>query len=81
MTQPSEADAKLIDKVDNPQIGEQAAAIVTLVDALNGATFTGDTLTTSATPTVDELEAAVGSNAGKINAILAVLRLHGLIAD
>lgn len=55
------------------------ATISDLVDALDGATFTGSTLTTSATPTVDELEAAVGSLAGKVNAILAALRASGVI--
>lgn len=53
--------------------------IADLTDALNGATFTGSTLTTSATPTVDELEAAVGALAGKVNAILAALRASGVI--
>ena len=45
-----------------------------VVDALDGASLTGSTLTTSATPTVDELEAAVGVLGGKINAILAYLQ-------
>jgi hypothetical protein len=49
------------------------------VDALDGATLTGATLTTSATPTVDELEANDGVLGGKINAIIAVLEAHGLI--
>lgn len=55
------------------------AAIADLVDALDGATFTGSTLTTSATPTVDELEAAVGALAGKVNLILAALRAAGVL--
>jgi len=58
---------------------EPQGAIVTLVDALDGAALTGDTLTTSATPTVDELEACVGSLGGKINAILAALRAAGVL--
>lgn len=53
--------------------------IADLTDALDGATFTGSTLTTSDTPTVDELEAAVGALAGKVNAILAALRASGVI--
>ena len=57
------------------------AAIASTVDALDGATLTGDTLTTSATPTVTELEANDGVLGGKINAINAILRAHGLIAD
>ena len=56
-----------------------SAAIADAVDALDGASLTGDTLTTSATPTVDELEAAVGVLGGKVNAILAVLRENGII--
>lgn len=81
MAQPSALIAKLVDKSNNPQIGDQQAAIVDVVDALNGATLTGDTLTTSATPTVDELEANDGVLGGKINAIIDILEAHGLIAD
>jgi hypothetical protein len=55
------------------------AAIADVVDALDGATLTGSTLTTSATPTVDELEAAVGVLGGKVNAILAALRAAGVL--
>ena len=55
------------------------AAVADLVDALDGATFTGDTLTTSATPTVTELEACVGALAGKVNTLLAALRTAGVI--
>lgn len=55
------------------------AAIADLTDALDGATLTGSTLTTSATPTVDELETAVGALGGKINLILAALRATGII--
>lgn len=62
-----------------PADGAAPAAIADLVDALDGATFTGSTLTTSATPTVDELEAAVGALAGKVNSILAALRTQGVI--
>lgn len=81
MTQPAKSVAKLVDGSDNGQIGERQAAIADCTDALDGATLTGSTLTTSATPTVDELEANDGVLGGKINAILAALRLHGLIAD
>jgi hypothetical protein len=56
-----------------------AASIADVVDALDGATLTGSTLTTSGTPTVDELEAAVGVLGGKVNAILAALRAAGVI--
>ena len=50
-----------------------------LVDKLNDANFTGDTLTTSSTPTVDELEACVGVLAGKVNLILDALRKMGIV--
>jgi hypothetical protein len=56
------------------------AAIADVVDALDGATLTGSTLTTAATPTVDNLEACVGVLGGKVNAILAALRNAGIIA-
>jgi hypothetical protein len=81
MTQPSKTTSKLADSSNNPQIGERVAAIADVTDALDGATFTGTALTTSATPTVTELEAAVGVIGGKLVAILAALRNHGLIAD
>ena len=50
-----------------------------LVDKLDGATFKGDSLTTSSTPTVDELEACVGALAGKVNLILESLRKMGVV--
>lgn len=81
MTQPKSDKAKLADSDSNGQIGDRQAAIAACVDALDGATLTGSTLTTSATPTVDELEACVGVLGGKVNSILAALREHGLIAD
>ena len=56
------------------------AQIADLVDALDGVAFgASSTLTTSATPTVDQLEANDGVIAGKINAILAALRAAGVI--
>jgi hypothetical protein len=55
------------------------AAIADVTDALDGATLTGATLTTSATPTVEQLEANDGVLGGKINAILAALRAAGVI--
>lgn len=81
MTQPAKGKSKLADTSGLPQIADRQAAIADTVDALDGATLTGATLTTSATPTVDELEANDGVLGGKINAILALLRAHGLIAD
>lgn len=62
-----------------PADGAAPAAIADTVDALDGATLTGSTLTTSATPTVDELEACVGVLGGKVNSILAALRTQGII--
>ena len=50
-----------------------------LVDKLNAATFTGDTLSTSASLTDDEIEACLGSLAGKVNLILDVLRKMGVV--
>ena len=50
-----------------------------LLDKLDGAGFTGDTLTTSSTPSVDELEACVGVLAGKVNLILDALRKMGIV--
>jgi hypothetical protein len=58
------------------------AAIADLVDALDGVAFgASSTLTTSATPTVDQLEANDGVIAGKINTILAALRAAGVIKE
>lgn len=51
-----------------------AAAAVTqaaVTDALDGATLTGTALTTSATPTVDELETNDGVLGAQLNAALA----------
>ena len=65
-----------------PMYGSEAsiqAAIADVVDALDGATLTGATVTTSGTPTVDELEACVGVLGGKINAIIAALEANGLL--
>lgn len=81
MTQPKKWDSKLADSTGNGQVAEQQSAIADVTDALDGATLTGATLTTSATPTVTELEANDGVLGGKVNAILAALRAHGLIAD
>jgi len=67
--------ADLIEKDENiPQVLSK-----NLVDKLDGATFKGDSLTTSSTPTVDELEACVGALAGKVNLILDALRKMGVV--
>jgi hypothetical protein len=81
MTQPVASKTKLVDSSNNGQVADQQSAIADVTDALDGATLTGSALTTSATPTVDELEANDGVLGGKVNAILAALRAHGFIAD
>ena len=81
MANPSKQNSQLASKANKPLIAEQQTLIADCVDALDGATLTGSTLTTSATPTVDELEAAVGVLGGKVNDILDVLEAHGLMAD
>lgn len=68
------------DKYGRPLLATRQSNVPVVVGALDGATLTGDTLTTSATPTVDELEACVGVLGGKVNAILAVLEAHGLMS-
>ncbi len=79
MANPNKSNTQLADKSGDGLIGDRQAAIPAVVDGLDGATFTGDTVTTSATPTVDELEANDGVLAGKINAIILVLEAHGLV--
>lgn len=81
MTNPIREKGLVADKNSNPMLTDQQANVAVVVDALDGATLTGSTLTTSATPTVDELEACVGVLGGKVNAILAILDAHGLMAD
>ncbi len=76
MTQPSKGESQFADRSDNPMISARGASVtaaaaatyaapsataVAVTDALDGATFTGTALTTSSTPTVDELEAGLGS--------------------
>lgn len=68
------------DKYGRPMLATRQSNVPVVVDALDGAALTGSTLTTSATPTVDELEACVGVLGGKVNAILAILESHGLMS-
>ena len=49
----------------NPDIS--TSTITDCTDSLDGATFTGSALTTSATPSHEELEACIGVLGGKIN--------------
>jgi hypothetical protein len=79
MTALAKTESQMADGDGNPLIGAAQTLIADCVDALDGATLTGSTLTTSATPTVDELEACVGVLGGKINAILDILEAHGLM--
>ena len=81
MANPINEKGLVADKYGHPMLTDRQANVAVVTDALNGATLTGSALTTSATPTVDELEACVGVLGGKINAILAVLEAHGLVAD
>jgi len=81
MANPDKGRSVLGDSKSNAMIGDQQALVADCVDALDGATLTGDTLTTSATPTVTELEANDGVLGGKINAILDILEAHGFMAD
>ena len=80
MTQPTAAIAKLVDKGNLPQIGDQQAAIVSFTDNSGG---TGaDTLAViSAGYVQSEVANSVASLADKIEEIQVVLRAHGLIAD
>ena len=50
-----------------------------LLDELDGASFSGNKLTTSSTPTVDQLEAAVGTLANRLNLIIRALKTEGII--
>ena len=82
MANPVKGASLLSDGNNKPMIADtQQSNIAVVTDALDGATLTGTALTTSATPTVTELEAAVGVLGGKINEIIAVLEAHGLSAD
>ncbi len=81
MANPNKQDSLMADKSGDPLLGDRQANVPVTIDALNGATLTGSTLTTSATPTVDELEANDGVLGGKINLILAVLEAHGLMTE
>ena len=81
MANPNKQNSQFADANDNPMVATQQTLVADCVDALDGATLTGDTLTTSATPTVTELEANDGVLGGKINAILDILEAHGFMAD
>ena len=75
MTQPSAAEAKLVDKNDNPQIANRQTAITAITDSTGG----------TASDTIDDATLSIrddiSSLAAKINAIIDVLEAHGLVAD
>jgi len=52
-----------------------------LLDELHSSSagFSGNTLTTSSTPTVVELEAAVGSLANRVNLLIRALKNIGIV--
>ena len=52
-----------------------------LLDELHSSSsgFSGNTLTSSSTPTVTELETDVGALAGKVNLIIRALKTEGII--
>ena len=81
MANPRNDRSLLADRSGDGLLGYRQTNVPLTVDALDGATLTGDTLTTSATPTVDELEANDGVLGGKINAILAILEAHGMMTE
>ena len=81
MANPLKGNSLMADKSGDPLLGDRQANTPVCTDALNGATFTGSELATSATPTVDELEANDGVLGGKINAILAILEAHGFMTE
>jgi len=66
-------DSQLADSSQNPLIGEAQAAITSLTDSTTGTA--SDTLDDTTAGQKDD----VASLAAKINAILLVLRNHGLI--
>ena len=75
MTQPSAANAKMVDKNNNPQIADRGSAIADLTDSTTGTV--SDTVDYAFAGANDD----IASLAAKINAILAILRNQGFIAD
>ena len=69
------SDSQLADSAGKALIGSQAAAITSLTDSTTGTA--GDTLNDTTASVKDDL----ASLAAKVNAILVVLRNHGLIAS
>lgn len=80
MTQPTSAQSKFVDSSNNPMINDRQAAIVALTDSTGG---TGtDTLTAVSGSGADAtINNNLASLRDKIDEIIEVLELHGLIAD
>ena len=80
MTQPTNAQGKVVDKSNNPQIADQQTAIVTLVDNTGGTA--DDTLQAiSATYVQAEIRNNFADIRDKIDEIIEVLEAHGLIGE
>lgn len=70
MAQPNKSESKLADATDNPQVGNRIAAITAPTAGGSGATAGA-----FADATIRD------SHTDAINAIIAALEAHGLIAD
>jgi len=87
MVQPTAQVAKLADETDKPQIGTRGAAIADIAIAYAtddpGITVDGtiNIADGDATLVTAEMMIAIEELMAKQNAVLAALRLHGLIAD
>ena len=101
MAQPAKGNSAFADSNDIPILGDQGASVTAaaaatyaaptqgasaVTDGLDGATFSGTALNTSTVPTVDELEACIGSlglivNANRTDMIAANVELDDLADD
>ena len=77
MTQPTRP--KFLDTNNNGLIGDQQTAIVALTDSVPAGTVS-DTLDLT-TLNIVEIQDDIKSLGSKINEIIEVLELHGLVAD
>lgn len=77
MANPSKGDCQLADSGDNAMIGDQQANVADAVTAHSLTDADGDLGAT----TQAEVEAVLDALGAKINAALAVLEAHGLMAD
>ena len=88
MTQPSAANAKLVDKDSNPQIADRGSAVATdivvLTDSVGGGVSNTIDYTTRAEGDKDDissLTAKINELVVQQNLIIDALEAHGLIAD